>query len=873
MDINIDFSDVIEIPTELFIPDEYLDTYRTFQVSTLEEVEDALDTYQEIEEDVYDFEEQKFKILLIILINGRYRTLVYNQITISEFETKLIEFGNKVEKYNEEGEDLFGGFCQIKLKPINPWYGGGDYFHVTKILNNTFYHIIFTKTSTNCEIISAIKHEEPEYRTKPASDFIEHILYNHVNRYSQEYNRKRIEEYYNKKIVILSHYNDLVNYKSNHNYILLFAIGYHIGYVSFEYPIIKNNLNIKNTEKIRKNTELEKIYAFVVMDCEFSLKEISDNVFKSEPPNLIVLKCMLPNGKEKIVVKNSFKMVFNFLKMLSDKGPTHVFSVNGSRVEHQFILKTMIEDFGVGNKNGYYKLDNISSTKIKTLKYGKNLYFYDLYLLLPMSVKDMTNNFNTSVVKSHKDWANKKYMVKVWDNTNNTWIEKFDSGEWYKNHKWDHKNDDDIEYCLNDCEIPYQAALEYNRILRNLVKCKRFLLPNGEEWVLSNSSISSIGKQTIFNKYPYIFNTEIEKGVFQPLYLGGRCEMFYFGFIRSGKLIIIIIDVNSAYPHFATLTLPGRCIATVYELPNSGKWVAYVELKYTKKFRYPPLGILKDNEFIFPNINNYTLITLWDFEYELLKDYLDIRKIHIVYVFETIDLKDIISPWYEIKKNATTLAEKNTAKMLCNGSLGGLGLKHVQDKRSLVKNEEEYADKMNLTEYSFEDGFGGMKWVFFKEFIKSKTCYQTIGYITARQRLYLWDYFHNTVLKIDKNAQLLYCDTDSLHIYISKEGRDILKSMANNELGGWDFSEHEAAFYKGLKKYCVDDVVKFNGICNKNLEKMSMMHLLDSEIETFNEKWNVTRDLGTIIRKSRTNMRKEYSKGIIEDDMVIPLEI
>lgn len=90
--------------------------------------------------------------------------------------------------------------------------------------------------------------------------------------------------------------------------------------------------------------------------------------------------------------------------------------MNGSRIEHQFILKSLVVDFKVGDKNEYYKIKNSSSTRIKSLSYGENLYFFDGYLILPMSVKDMSRTFNTIATKEHPDWKNYPNTLKVWKN-------------------------------------------------------------------------------------------------------------------------------------------------------------------------------------------------------------------------------------------------------------------------------------------------------------------------------------------------------------------------------------------------------------------------------------------------------------------------
>lgn len=848
--------------------EEYLDRYRTYNVETLQELYEAIDTYKDIEEDTYDFNKQLFRIAIIYRIDGNIRTNVYTHLLIDDVVEKVQEYGERIEKYQDTEEECFQGFVSIKIKPHNPSYGSGKNLYLTKIIDNTFYQIIFTKTYNKCMTISSIKHEEPASRALTSTELDRHPLVNHSELYDQQ---ERIEKYYNKKIVIIKSFKKLGNYKNSDGYILLFALGTHIGYILFDFPEIEMNKIIPS-----KKREMQELYAYIQMDCEFDLDKIKDGYISCDPSE-IIMKCMIKNKDgfiEKVIVKSSFKMAFNYLSNLANKGLVHVFSVNGSRIEHQFILKTMVKDFKVGDKNEFYKIKNSSSTRIKSLSYGNNLHFFDGYLLLPMGVKDMSKVFNTVCEKGHADWANHPKTIKVWKNEQ--WEYEFDHGEWYKKHKWDCKNKDDIEYCTNDCEIPYEAMLKYNKIIEPLVDCIKYKLPNGDTWCLSNTSISSIGKQTFLNKYPDIINTNVEKGLFQPLYLGGRCDINYHGFIRSNENNTIVkIDVNSSYPEKASDDLPGKCLKSINSMPkfkSKYKYLLFLTITYKNKYEIPPLGIVKNELLIFPNFTNPTLIGMWDFEYLELKDNIKIHKFHKGYVFETITLKDFIQPWYEIKKNSKNSAERCAIKQLLNGSLGGLGLKHVQNKRALVKNVEDYSKMNNLTEYSFEEAFEGYDWLFYKEFIESKTCYQLIAYVTAKSRMQLWLKF-NEIRAIDPKALWLNCDTDALCIYVNNECNKYLKETANNELGGWDFEEYEAGYFRGLKKYCLDEKVVFNGINRDNLNQMSMLHIIDENVETTNEKWRINRSLETVIKDSLIKMTKVYEKGLIIDSKIIPFDI
>lgn len=109
----------------------------------------------------------------------------------------------------------------------------------------------------------------------------------------------------------------------------------------------------------------------------------------------------------------------------------------------------------------------------------------------------------------------------------------------------------------------------------------------------------------------------------------------------------------------------------------------------------------------------------------------------------------------------------------------------------------------------------------------------------------LWDKF-NEIRSIDQTVLWLNCDTDALCVYVNNECRNYLKNNANNELGGWDFEEYEAGYFRGLKNYCLDDKVVFNGI---------------------------NRSLDTVIKDSIIRITKVYEKGLIINNKVVPYDI
>lgn len=858
------------IPVNFFEEEEYLDRYRTFQITTFDDVIDAIDDYVDIYK--YDKILTMFKICVSFRINGQIRTKLFNRVTIKEFYKLFNQYQIVIEKYDNDNdiEYLFERFINVKIRPVNPWFGKGDNYYITEIYNNLFYQICFTKTSNTCLATSAIKHEEPLNRDKTATEFTDHPLMK-IIRYVQITNiyqsQSIIENYYNKKVKIFYSIEEI-----NPNEINLFSRHNHIGYITNDYPVLDIFLNHHNRLMVKQ--ELKDIYALVSLDCEFSWSPIADRPGEliNNEPNLIVMTILLKEGRKQIV-KKSFKQILNYLINMANLGQVFVYSVNGAKVEHQFIAKELVKSFS--KNQDMYEFGNVNGTSLKVLHYGSNLTFLDTVFLMNMSVSDMVKSFGTTCEKGHKEWDIYPKTKKVW--INDKWEYVFDKSQWYKNKKWDTNNKHDVEYCANDTIIALEALLKFNKIITPLVNCLKYKLPNGDIWSLANSSISSIGKQTILSHFPNGNNCMKAKGLFQPQYLGGRCEIYKHGYIKSSNLrTIMSIDINSAYTGNGSLELPYEFVkqSPILNENTNYKWGMFCYIRYLNNYKVPPLGLIRNNEFIFPNIENSTLMFIWDFEFKKLQHNISIDKIEQVYYFTSVSYKDIFQPWYEMKKNASTTSERVAAKMLCNGSLGGLGLKQIQDGRALTLDPERHCSEHNIYTAEFYDAFDNYKWLIYDKFIISKTSYHTIGYITALTRMQLWNKYRSC-LKIDPSAELIRWDTDGLTIIGNNELKEHLRNTSNKELEGWDFETHEAGYMRGLKKYCLDDKIKFNGINRSNLSHMSMMRLLDETVTTVNEKWSRTKNCNITLQTDRIiNMNKEYTKGIImENGDIVPLVI
>lgn len=880
----------IEIPIDIFNEDEFLAPYERFFIENLDDIFTTIDNYKTLHTN-YDYVNQTFKILIYYKIYGQTRVKVYKQVLLDEFKNIIkFEEDKYIEKYGEVEEDEWieledGRYADVKryefdmllIRPINSWYGRGDCFELMKIIENNSYYFIFTKSNSMCLTISSIKSQEIDKINLTASELKSHTLMKNYKQKKYVINDEYLQIYkkYNKEIKIIKHESQLLKLidKDFKEFIILFTLGQHIGCV-YKNFIPKLDLENKTININVNNINLNKIHALVWMDLEFEFDDEVEICIKSKDPNLV---CLIINKEDvdkidKLVFRN-VKLALNYLINLQKQGLTYVYSVNGSKIEHQFIIKSLIKDFKQGsNKKDYpinYECDNVSGTRIKTIKYG-NLHFVDQSLIIPKSVEEMGKIFNTSVLKDHNEWSYLEKTKKIWNKDKNDWDYIFDKDKWYRNKKWDHKNQDDIDYCFNDCQIPMEAAFKFNKILSKLVSKIKYTF-KGEPWVISQSSISSIGKSTLLDIYPKIVNSKRERAIFQCAYFGGRCEMKNQGYLKSeSNKRLIGIDINGSYASQACKELPGSVLREqedLNDLDEGDIWVSFCYITLTKKFNMPPFGIQLKSQYVFPNIKTKTLIPLWSYTYNYFKNVIKIHKVIKTYVFNKFSFEYPIRNWYKLKQEAKTRDEKEVYKIFCNGALGGLALKTIQDGRIYTNNPDFISTDKKLTMYnvskSFDNGEINMYIITYDKLIEAKTAFQTMSAITELGRLQLREKYDE--LKEVGYFEWLYGDTDSFKIICDNKVADYLKETASNELGGWDYEEYEAVYFRGLKSYCLDDKVVFRGIHKKELTNLSMLNIIDDNINLNSTRWKVI-DNSITIYNSQFHYENNYKKGVIKSN-------
>lgn len=890
-------SDVVEIPPDLFVPDQYLDNYTKYLISDLDSIEDQFTSYK-ITNPKYDYKQQEFKIVIYFKIYGNTRTRVFEQVLLDEMIRILRYQEEKIEeKYGEDDDNWLvkeeNEYKEIKryelefmlIKPVNSWYGKGFDLEILKIVNNNLYYIIFTKSTSECLSIASIKSQELDKMNCSAEQLKNHPLLNKNFRYKDK--KSRITKYYNKEIILVKNENDLSlyseeEYKSN---IILFTSNMHIGCVYFNYIpniTIKNKQEIINYNKNMIKNEKVDIKALVWWDFEFEFDNrspIEDELrLTSKEPNLIHICVDFDDGRNEELVYKNVREAISFLKALSNKGLVYVYSVNGSKIEHQFTLKSLIKDFKQGQQNKKsqtkYECKNNHGSKLKSLSYG-NLKFIDLTLIIPKSVEEMSKIFKTSTPKGHQEWETLEKTKKVWNENLNTWELVFDKDKWYKNKIWNYKNKLDVEYTANDNRIPRETSYKFNSILCTYIEPQKYYF-RGTPWLLAATSISSIGKKIILNKYPYICNDPRERAIFQPSYKGGKCEMFYKGYLKSDENFSIVqTDANSYYPSIACRDdLPELVVDQANTFPDKKEtkiWLSYCYVTYKKDFVKPPIGLIKEGKFIFPNISKPTLLPLWSYTYNYKPNNFIIHKVIKTIYFSSFSMKELFECWYTKKLNAKSKGEAEVYKLQYNGSLGGLGLKIVQDGRIYTNDPDVVSKDDKISDYFLTKTFDDLFVMSYDKLINAKTSFHVIGAITEIGRIGLLTKFK----ELTKIGQVLwtYCDTDALHLYCDNKVKLHIKNNSNNQLGGWDFNEYEVAYYKGLKCYALDNKVTFKGIHQQDLRYLSMLHLTNETLELNGVRWIINSN-SINIKDMKFVFVSDYKKGLVNKyGNVTPLKI
>lgn len=347
----------------------------------------------------------------------------------------------------------------------------------------------------------------------------------------------------------------------------------------------------------------------------------------------------------------------------------------------------------------------------------------------------------------------------------------------------------DIDYCVRDCEIVWEAL---TRLYREVGSIK-----------LTLGSCSVFLYRQRF-QYKNIYHNDYAQKFFESYY-GGRCEAYKIGHTYAYKY-----DVNSMYPYVMKKNLyPNPADLRVVK-PGIGKLKWYLKHKEGqatltvrhKVINIPCLPVKRpsDNKLIFPVGRFRGTWTFPEIRYALYAGYIEIERVHeVVYSKpEQSPFDKFINVLYDKRRKATGIMEL-IYKLLMNNLYG----KFCQrDKMSVTYYDEIPADKiyelLKSNRYFELKIFNHERSDCYLEVMKKrpKPKYHTIpsygAYITAYARVMLLKHMHKY-----ESYKPVYCDTDCIAFELPPPLKDTKK------LGGFKLENEVITEIRGLKNYSV----------------------------------------------------------------------
>lgn len=775
-----------------------------------------------------------FTLVVIYKVNELedvFRTDRYKIMTKKEILNAIMERINtlaQVFAHSFKDKNLFENIpihCAT-LEKITTQIGAGKQKFEIDFYNGQMYKIYYPRSVKWC-LIKCLENVYPKQ--------IANVL-KHLDRDSEKLkNTKSILNYIEKKLKTknsspkLNLIKTAKNFKDGFENIIV--SGNHAGHVT-KISDVDDILDIKKKYIEKKYPTITDIgIAFYDVEWEWEKQENTDTYIASDP-KIICIKFKTPAGKiiewtvgtvEKLFQK------FEVMNLLTNK--VYIYSHNGAGVEHQIVVKEMIKQ----NPMKTLTFTNISGTKIKTFKY-KNLEFRDSNLFIPLSIEKIAKVFN----------LDKKLTGHIPD---------------YITKKWDVNDPGDVEYCMRDVEIGFDAITKFNTYVSGLLGvCDN-------SWLLSTGSLSSIIKDHIIKNNPQILNTFPEQRIYLQGYFGGRCECFKVGVFNDIKAI----DINSSYPHQMTKGLPSNLISVTKEIPTKNNhiiWGGLVSLSNNKKVRYPLLPIKKDFKLLFPNFVNPNNVWLWDFQYEeLLKDNnITIHNVSQIFVFEKFTLAPLITKLYNERLRVGKDTSTGTVcKFLMNSAYGALALKLDRNRKTIYnKKSDDYLKRTQMSGFETEIDMGTHVAIIDTVRAKADTATHVSAYITALAQFQLYQ----KIIELEKlGCDVLYTDTDS--VYFVDRNNAYLKSNESKLLGGWDYKEFKSIDIRAPKLYSIteyetdEQTIHYKGVNKpKNLDK-----------DQYTESWFRSGKLEIGLKRYVKISTQTISKGTVINNDVIPFDL
>jgi len=562
-----------------------------------------------------------------------------------------------------------------------------------------------------------------------------------------------------------------------------------------------------------------------------------------------------------------------------------IYAHNLSNFDGIFLLKTLTELADDKIKITPILRDgnfiNIKATFGSRGKY--NLSFRDSYLLLPVSLRKLSEQFS-EVINQTKTifpyyFLNDKYnsninlnyegkvpAIKYFD----SYVDNLDYTDYlenYKNSKWSLRKET-IDYCLNDCVSLHEVLVNFNKN------------------IFTKFKLNIHGSPTLpaltFNIFRSNFLPDIEKeGYYIPLilgemyedlkksYTGGSTDM-YIPKPLPGVNAIYCYDVNSLYP---TSMKEGMMMPVI---SRKNKFIRYFEgdinnvefrpfgflnceINTTKHLKHPILQVKRkiiNNKDLGGGVRTISPLGNWKgmyFSEELnnAEKYGYKYKFNSGYIFEQKDVfAGFIDVVYDIKQKA---AESNDSvwylisKLFLNSLYGRFGMDPNFENHVITKNENinSYLNKYKVIDFKqISDGKVLISYIKKDDFEFSN--FKTSGNIkninvsvsissaiTAYARMFMSKFKNNP------NYNLYYTDTDSVYTDKPLVGRFIGTKLGQFKLENvfTDAVFLAPKVYGGITEDG-KEINKIKGYKNKiSFDDLKSLLKKDKSLEISQEKW------------------------------------
>jgi hypothetical protein len=415
----------------------------------------------------------------------------------------------------------------------------------------------------------------------------------------------------------------------------------------------------------------------------------------------------------------------------------------------------------------------------------------------------------------------------------------------------------DIDYCIRDCEIVFDALLQIFDMVGNV------------KITLASLSLDLFRRKYL--KFHIDYNDLLINNFFGSYY-GGRCEAFFIGKVNS-----CVYDINSMYPNaMLNCVFPnpkylkrrtnvprGTFLKLIYEFEGC----ATVSLTH-KQTTFGYLPYRHDGKLLFP-VGNFT----GTFNFNELRFALENKAIEINEVFEIIfstrmesPFKEFVTEIYNERCSTDNEFRKYLLKIILNSLYGKFAQKidsefiYIHDMKKEYETIEYYKSKGQLKKVSLFNEFRSDCFLELSS-SSSKYLYNTIplfsSYITSYSRIQLLE----NLIKYENNKPV-YCDTDSIFFEIDPQIKN------SNNLGEWKKENKTVFEIIGLKNYsyfCEGEIKnKIKGIPKSAIKDENNVYSYFNLLKT---KESLRRNIkaGTYVKREKEN-KGTYDKRIVHED-------